>query len=414
MNNLKKNIIYVFIIFGLYCFLFNPYFIRISNIGAAKIVYPFILLLFSNVYGKYSKLVLPFVKIFVLIIIYAVIIELLHGMSFINLYAQVLNLFELILVPFSISVYLAHNNFNIYKLLYSCVAVAIAISVFCFVNPSFNTIITSIQPVIDLNAYSIIHFRYFGLSSELAYGYALALGLIGGFAWRDLEISKWFIVFLILVSFVILINARTGFLAMIVSLISYLVYSKNYKVFFRIILSLIAVFFAIKVVGFEWINEKTGDFIMEFFNQIRDLLTGSNLAQDNYVDFYRTEMLILPDNLFNWIFGRGVSLYGASNLFATSIGHSDIGWIIQLNYGGLIFILLWLFLFIKLVKFAPSKWIVVYFLICALFFNIKGPFFSANAGLKVMTLISFYFYVNSYKRKNVEFINHSISRQCIQ
>lgn len=54
-------------------------------------------------------------------------------------------------------------------------------------------------------------------------------------------------------------------------------------------------------------------------------------------------MIVYPSDLGEWIFGKGESIFGISGQ------NSDIGYIIQLNYGGIIYCILLAFFFFLIV-----------------------------------------------------------------
>ena len=112
-------------------------------------------------------------------------------------------------------------------------------------------------------------------------------------------------------------------------------------------------------------NDKSFDWINNFYLEIGDLFTGSTNADYNTTQTLFVDMVVLPSNTIEWIFGSGQSL------FLSYSNSTDVGFFLKLNYGGLVFtgmlLILVLMIFFKTFKEKESRWFSVLFLIS--FFN---------------------------------------------
>ncbi len=104
------------------------------------------------------------------------------------------------------------------------------------------------------------------------------------------------------------------------------------------------------------------------------------------------DMWILPDTLNEWIFGRGYSLFAKTEVLGYQ---SDVGFINNLAYGGLVYsIIMYSFLFIMLKRLwkLNEKRFFYFLIILFLIINIKTWFFP-NVGTTRMIVLIYYFYV---------------------
>ena len=155
-----------------------------------------------------------------------------------------------------------------------------------------------------------------------------------------------------------------------------------------------AVVFAIVVFGIRYfmdnveINEVTLMWVQGFFEE------GSSIASNRSVEGTTASRLlfvdfILPDNLSDWIIGTGKNIF---HNFQEG-ERSDIGFIRQLFYGGLIYLSL-LLLFVYFVarrsRERVFKGFTALFLFTILVLNFKGNFLPATGGMSLFMLVYYY------------------------
>ena len=99
-------------------------------------------------------------------------------------------------------------------------------------------------------------------------------------------------------------------------------------------------------------------------------------------------MLVLPESTSHWLFGSG------QNIFSAPIGRrSDVGYCIQLNYGGITYCFL-LFCFVFSIYHKCMNKIQPVFLftmiLSTLLMNYKGTFFAHNSAFSLTVLLTIY------------------------
>ena len=111
-----------------------------------------------------------------------------------------------------------------------------------------------------------------------------------------------------------------------------------------------------------------------------DFIYGTNMSSSN-VFVTLQDMILFPNSLEEWIFGTGQFIYTKS----------DIGFILQLYYGGLFYLLLLLINYFITIKLIDNKYLFVCSIIMLLIANYKGVYLEYNDGFKVITFIAMYF-----------------------
>lgn len=241
----------------------------------------------------------------------------------------------------------------LFNLFYWTVFVASLLTLLMFLSPSFDSFYRSFG-IEDIERYDSFEQRYrlFGISENLAFTYAYVLGFFGGYTLLILKKNFTLIIPFFLFTLGVMLNARIGFLAIIFYVIYLFFIKRDTKsivticLFVSVILLFVNQYFE-GVVDLLTFNK---NWVMEFFYEISDLLFGTNYLAvgSGTIETLTTSFVIWPDNLFQWILGRGESLFLKQGM------NSDVGFILQLNYGGIIFVLqlmvLMTFLFYRLYR----------------------------------------------------------------
>lgn len=391
----KRRVFCIFFIIILYLYILNPVFLPIANIGLVKLTYIFLLFYTIKEYRKVLLLFKPVLMLFAVLLIYSFIIALI-GDDISNIYNQLVVYIELVLLPIVLSLFMIKSGIKLSKQLLLLSILASLISLFAFLDSDLLQFLRTVQP--DKNfTDDILATRSFGFSSELEHAYSWSLGLIIVYYLNYLNMYRWYLLFIPIIIFSILINARSGFIVFIVGLIVYLFFNINRKNIFRIITCFFIVSFIVKFSDFTWINDNTYNFIADFFIQLQNIFDGR--IDDTYVSIYTGRMFILPDNSFQWIFGRGKRLiWGISG-----VGNSDVGYLNDLALGGIIYMVILYATFIKVLSYIKPVWFYCALLFIVFILNIKGPFFETNACTRAIMLIVFYgylydLYVNNRKK----------------
>ena len=138
------------------------------------------------------------------------------------------------------------------------------------------------------------------------------------------------------------------------------------------------------------------NWVMDFFLD----LSGS--GEHSTIDTLFGSFIIIPDSsILQFLFGKGISLFGKSG------GSSDMGFILQLNYGGFIFVLMIIFFIyytsIRLVKtVGVTHWFTLLYILLIITLNIKGFIFAATPGGRLLFLMYMLFILNAQSNYNLK------------
>ena len=185
-------------------------------------------------------------------------------------------------------------------------------------------------------------------------------------------------------------NARIGFVPIFIYLGYRIVLARDFSFILRVVVLVLVVVFIFNYTGILEEYETTITWLMDGFTEITNLLSGKENDKVGNVDVLKT-MIIIPQTLSGIIWGTGKDVY-----LLSSVGNSDIGYILQLNYGGVVYVvLLFLFIFSVYRKLKrnniPNKWFNYVFLGTVLLCNVKGYFITTNSGMRTLMLLSFVF-----------------------
>ena len=219
--------------------------------------------------------------------------------------------------------------------------------------------------MVENNIFEIFTFRGYGFSEGLTYAYGIVLGLIGGVSLLYFNKYKWIVFFLPLLALSILVNARTGMIVLLGCLILYSF--MNRKIGLKLLSLLILIVTALLSVDFVFEDDYTIVFIEEFFKELGDIFMGTNTARTSTADVLLKDHLVLPTYFEEWFLGSGISIF-------RSIENSDVGYVIQLNYGGVVYLLLLVILLFQLLKQVDNKYILLILLFTFLVANLKVYF----------------------------------------
>ena len=257
------------------------------------------------------------------------------------------------------------------------------ISVFSLLNPSINLFIKDIQVLSEFSMES--DFRSFGLAEGLTFSYGISQAIILCLLIINSKKRMLFLLFTPLFIVSSLFNARTGIIIVVLILVYAIIAFRRIK----LLIFLIALLFVISILSDQLIilldNDKSFDWINNFYLEIGDLFTGSTNADYNTTQTLFVDMVVLPSNTIEWIFGSGQSL------FLSYSNSTDVGFFLQLNYGGLVFtcmlLILVLMMFFKTFKEKESRWFSVLFLISFFIANMKGDFIPSTGAFRLLFFV---------------------------
>jgi hypothetical protein len=286
-------------------------------------------------------------------------------------------------------------------ILWTCFFAAL-ISFVLLINPSLNNLMNN--KVLESSDYQKSNLlRGFGFSALLFYSYGLVQGIAAAIILLKMaEGRKHFLVYFISVVLLlisILINARIG-MAPVLIMIFYLIFvRKKIKMFLyaSAILGVMIIAFLSSDIAAKY--EKTIEWGFSFFTQTLGFVSSNS---GHHSDTYSTlnNMIILPENFLDWIVGTGDDLFIRGQGSGT-ITHSDIGFVRQLYYGGLMYISLLMGLVtvmaVRIYNLKKHRWFFVLFIFTVLAANIKSNFVNNHPAFRLVLLIYMGFIYYSFQ-----------------
>lgn len=388
MTNIATNgfLYNVLFIFFLYLYINNPLLQLTNGIGSIKLLYPIALIyilknLRQSIY--FFKLIDKEIIVFICLFFYTLFRTAFGGDdSAIRVFAVAF--YENIFISIFLMVFLV--NLKKSDWLDSIIITGIVgalISVFSLLNPSINLFIKDIQVLSEFSMES--DFRSFGLAEGLTFSYGISQAIILCLLIINSKKRMLFLLFTPLFIVSSLFNARTGIIIVVLILVYAIIAFRRIK----LLIFLLALLFAISILSDQLIilldNDKSFDWINNFYLEIGDLFTGSTNADYNTTQTLFVDMVVLPSNTLEWIFGSGQSL------FLSYSNSTDVGFFLQLNYGGLVFtsmlLILVLMMFFKTFKEKESRWFSVLFLISFFIANMKGDFIPSTGAFRLLFFV---------------------------
>lgn len=402
IKRMVRIVCLILFFFVIYLFVFNPPFVFFP-LTPIKLLYPFLFLLF--LWSGIGHFLFSFKQenlLFGLVILYSFCTEFFRG----NLFGENYNLFflpnifsyfEIIIFPYALSMffYKKYGDFNLLSLLFYVALFAGIITLFLVLNPLVELFIREsvIRTSEQVERYL---YRGYGVADQLFFTYSIVLGVALSYSIYFINRKKY--IFLSIPIFVIgiIFNARIGLVPPIVLLIYFLLYRTGGKqvllLFISLIICTIVIIPFIDFSDYEDTLEWAGSFFVEIYNA----LTGTESARTGSLEILN-DMFLFPDNIFELICGTGRNVYDSLTIRA----RSDIGYIVQLNYGGILYCMLLLLfvlqMFIRL--YSVEKWMGFLFIGVTLIANYKGPFITSSPGFRFFALMYFYTIISAYMNK---------------
>jgi len=242
-------------------------------------------------------------------------------------------------------------------------------------------------------------FRGFTIAEGASFAYGVVQGLILSICLLlMLKNLKYFIPILFLFISIIF-NARTGLVPVFIFIIILLI-NKQIKLK-QILLTMILIFvigYIVRYSIFAQQNETSLIWALSIFTDTQNFVKG-NENSGNYSVLFN-QFLFFPSDFLGLIFGKGVDVFGAGDRA------SDVGYVIQIFKGGILYLTLMLIflwkLFIRNFKNASNKFLPILFFITIIIVNIKGnAFFLSSSFFRLFT----FYYVYSILTSEMNLLN---------
>lgn len=266
-------------------------------------------------------------------------------------------------------------------------AIASSITMLCIFFPSFDSYVRN-----ELIQYDEEHYLYenlrrgYGIATALTSHYGYIQGTVIAICPFFLKENKWFIFFIPFIILSILVNARTGILIAMWGIMVHSYISSKKVALPLVILVFILYYYLEDVMMALNFNSETIAWILDFNDQVEDISTG-DLGGD-VASRMLGDMVVWPSNFVEWLMGKGVILYRNS----MSTEHTDIGWFIQLNYGGLFYLFILYPTFVIMAKRLIRYNLKNFMIILAgaiLIVNTKSSIFPSTGELALLMLLYF-------------------------
>ena len=399
----------------LYLFTFQPIvskyiylFLEVVAVFVFYVAYPRSFEIFVSIFK--TELVLA-----CLISGYSILQDLIHG-EIVYTDRFLASFFQSYLVSFVLIFFILRSRFirkHIFDVWIMVCALACTITIAAVLVPSFGQFCLShatqdlksrFQEMYIEGGYA--QFRSFGLSESLNFTYAYVLSVIG--AYLICSKIRWYTPILLVMIFVtIIFNARIAFIPLIVAVFYFIfIKTKSPKTVFYTFggLTLIG---GIALIGLKLFPQLNNSWGLSFFQDLLSFFNGTD--ENSTLSRLTGDMWIVPDTFWTLVFGTGESLF-----FSTT-NNSDVGYILQLNYGGLLLLGLILLYFgyisVRIYKaLGPRHWFTIIFVISVFLLNFKGFYLSAIPGPRFLTFMYVYYIllVRRYRRAKAAGVRHVI------
>ncbi len=394
-NSSRHN--YFIVLLCLYLYLHSPFipFLPFA-IGSAKLLYiPMVIMLFSHLRSfRYFRNTFKTELIILLFIICFVICRTIAGgESFLTFCISAL--IEIFFLPWFIIQLLIKSGFrrieDLVFLLLIVGTIGAIISTTAFVIPPINDFIRD----------NFLYLKFgVGLETKTWRGFGLSSALTSHYSYIQASIvvlylfytkNKWFVFSLPFLLLSIIFNARTGLFLLIVGLLIRFFCNFNFKMAILISLAIALVVANIETL-FSIIGapEESVAWLNTFMEEMTSLSDDSAMSNNGVLYTLFEQMVIFPETLNEWVWGRGYSLFGKFDELGIE---SDIGFINVLSYGGLFYsFLLYSLIIVACVKLKKYKeyWFLTFFVIVFVIINIKSTYLPLSGQLKFMMLVYYF------------------------
>ncbi|MDO5687278.1 MAG: hypothetical protein Q4G42_07870 [Neisseria sp.] len=291
---------------------------------------------------------------------------------------------------------------NLFNVTYWAGFIASLLTLLLILYPAFDRLYESIQLDEYYERYASFEVRYraYGIAENLTFTYSYVLGLFAGYSLLMINRQKYLIIPFFTFLIGVIFNARIGFVAILVFLFI-VFFQKRWSniVTFLSLLGVILLSYTLFAEENVLFTLLSNDWALDFFRQISDTLFGTSLSQyGNTFDTLTGSFVALPQDTLEWVFGSGKSLFNAFD------NNTDIGYLLQLNYGGILLLsLIILFILVtsaRLIKSLKySHWFTTFLILSILILNYKGFIFAGTPGGR---LLFFYYVYFIYNKRNTK------------
>ena len=379
-----------------------------NGIGSCKLLYVFAILFVALNLKQFTRYVKLFKTEFYLIlalIVYSVF-EFARSGEPNNMRLHIVGMMEYFVLPFFIIYCINYigdkEKGAIIKFMLIVGSVGAVITTACVISPSFNEFVrltinkAVLSAMDDYRANAM--YRGFGVSEALNYSYGIIQGMFFVFALYYYKRFKWALPMSFFIILSAALNARTGLVVAAFGLLLYFFYGKkNTSFLISLVLFLCFFIYLNPIFNLLGISTQTLDWLSLFIEESYSVISKASLTASDTTSYMFVDMLVFPRDFIEWIIGCGYDIYWSATR------RSDLGWIVQLNYGGIIYMLLELSLLVYIYKrFKKNgfKNLAVFLAIAFIISNTKGPALPNSGIFRFIMLIYIYYIMYSTEMKD--------------
>ena len=333
------------------------------------------------------------------LIVYSICLLLVFDADSAPLYYLISTVVEVVPCAIFLSVYLLRRGFvvaDLYKMIIGVGLVQTGFVLLTMVSPSLRDLLIINTWGADLAEFmdAAKEFRVFGLARSYTFAMPLFQGLcvILCVVMGKLR-SRWYYLPIPLLLFSIVVNARTALISLpIVYLVSFLFRArKNFtrELFEITVIVFMVVFAGALVLGLYQTSSESLTLLWWIGSGIEEVLQYAETGQaEGNLDSLTGSMWFFPSDL-GFVFGLG------ENVFTNQYRNSDIGYVVNIFYGGLVFSAILYFSYayfiVRSVRSSAAERILFFSLLFLLFLsNYKGQVFRPNEIINGVVLLVVY------------------------
>jgi len=365
-----------------YLYVFNPPFSFLPMYGSIYLLFPLMLCFLNTRSWKYLWN-LRYVLLFeTLILFYSSILTLAGGDTQVFKH-NVYNFLTVPLLSTALIVFFYQNRISLNFVIVLVTFLATLFTIASYFIPEIKlSLMLLLKRTTDNDDY-FFGMRGYGLADGFLYAYGISLAIVMIYLLdQKYHLKWWYYVLIVLTSFSILINARIGIVILAVGLLIFIIIKPVRRFPFAFI-AMGTFFLMAKFWQDIVVSNETRAFVESFFFQMSDTLFGTDYSESNTLGVLTGDMMFFPDTGEELIFGTGKNVF-------LSYRNSDVGYVTQINYGGLIYFGLIVALVVCLLKKCDSKYFQLSAFLIFIIANLKGDFILTTGCFRLLFLLIAY------------------------
>lgn len=400
--------------YSIYIILYTFIFVYMPPVLSFNLIHILTLVSFFSLMSSYKticiKLIIDtltrnLIMPMIIAMVYLLCVVLISQNSIVIIYPYLVITIEIPICVIYLCSYFIKHKYDIYDVLNILLIIGLIqgiVATLCFFIPSFKEIIENIvmknmeSDYVNRDIFlNLSKIRLNGLSTSMTFAMPVTQAILGLISlYLALNKNYKYILFMPILVFSAIINARNTFIVLIYGIILIILFNtKKPKTIlkFLITVAIIIIVLPLFTLSISNTSQYVSRWISDGFNEISRFLQGDNIG---YFEVVSNNFIRFPEGL-SLIFGTGKSIFG----LALGLG-SDIGYINDIWLGGAVFATIIYFAYIsyyirayknseKLIRFIALLFISTFLII-----NVKGSIVDNNEFINISILLSTVFIIN--------------------